>query len=242
VTEHTSQRVVLGFAGTAASIAALRQWRAAGSDVVTVTIDVGQARDVDEVREQALAAGALRAHVFDLRLEFARDVVLPALRSGSLDALGGGILASPLVERKLAEVAAIERAATIDGSEAFDVPEDPERRRRRSARTLLERTVADVAQTPDVAAQVALTIDNGVPSAINGVPLDAAELLESLALIAGQHGIGRLPHLDAPAIPVVHAAYAALDGGDGTVHFVFHKGRLTLTPAHDDNSSLVNHA
>jgi argininosuccinate synthase len=241
VTDQGRERIVLGFAGTAASVAALRRWRDAGADVVTVTVDVGQARDVDEVREQALAAGALRAHVFDLRLAFAREIVLPALRTRTLEALGGGVRALPLVERKLAEVAAIEHAAHVDGAEAFDVADDTERRRR-AARTLLERPVVDPAHAPDAAARVELTIEAGVPTAINGVTLDAAELLESVALIAGQHGVGRLPHLDAPAIPVLHAAYAALGGGDGRVQFEFHKGRLTLTPAHDNNPSLVNHA
>jgi len=240
--DDTRERIVLGYAGTAASAAALRRWRDAGADVVTVTVDVGQARDVDEVREQAVAAGALRAHAFDLRLEFALDFVLPALRTRPLEALADGVLASPLVERKLAEVAAIERAARVDGAEAFDVPDDPERRRRRTARTLLERPVTDPAQAPDAGARVELTIEAAVPVAINGVALDAAEVLESVALIAGHHGIGRLPHLDAPAIPVLHAAYAALGGRDGIVQFEFHKGRLTLTPAHDDNSYLVNHA
>ena len=240
MTNRAIERVVLGFAGSGASVTALEQWLAAGAEVVTVTVDIGQARDVDEVRAQALAAGALRAHVFDLRLEFARDHVLPAMRSRTLDSLADGVPASPLVERKLTEVAAIERATRIDGIEAFDVADDPERRRRRAARTLLERPVADAALAPDAAARVELTVESAMPVAVNGVALDAAELLESVALIAGQHGIGRLPRLDAPAIPVLHAAYAALDGGDGIVHFQFHKGRLTLTPAHDDNPSLVN--
>ena len=37
------------------------------------------------VREQALALGAVRAHVIDAREEFVRDFMLPALQAGVLE-------------------------------------------------------------------------------------------------------------------------------------------------------------
>ena len=50
------------------------------------TLDLGQGRQLDGVRERALASGAVRAHVIDAREDFARDVVLPALQAGVMSA------------------------------------------------------------------------------------------------------------------------------------------------------------
>jgi len=61
------------------AIAAVR--RVHQADVVTMTIDIGQSRDVRATRDNALAAGAVRAHVFDAVDDFVRDCVLPALQS-----------------------------------------------------------------------------------------------------------------------------------------------------------------
>ena len=46
-----------------------------------MTLDLGQGRELEAVRDRALAAGAVRAHVLDVREEFARDFVLPALKA-----------------------------------------------------------------------------------------------------------------------------------------------------------------
>lgn len=231
-------RVVLGYPGGAASIDALRQLVAAGVEVVTVTIDLGRQSDLDEVREQALSAGALRAHVLDAREEFARECLLPALRTESLETLDPPALAAPLVRRKLAEIAAIEQAASVidaddvgeSSSSGIDV-----------GQTLIERPVNDLARLRGIPAHVDLEIQRLVPVAINGVPMTICELFESLALIAGQHGVGRLPHLDAPAAPLLHAAYGALAGRDGVARFELHNGILTPIGADEADPELVNH-
>jgi argininosuccinate synthase len=232
---------VLGFAGTPADAAALRHLVGEGAVVVTVTVDVGQAADVEHVRDQALALGAARAHVFDLREEFARDVVIPAVRSTGLDIIAGRVDAAPFVQRKLAEVALIEHSARVEGADAFDAPLEFARGHYGS-RTLVERPVTAPADAPDTPAHVDLQMQAGLPVAINGVPLTVAELLESVALIAGRHGVGRLPQIDAPGVAIVHAAYRALDGRDGLVRFRLHKGELAVLPTHDPNPILVNHA
>ena len=54
------------------------------AEIVTVTLDLGQGRELDDVRERALAIGAARAHVVDVREEFARDFVLRALQAGAV--------------------------------------------------------------------------------------------------------------------------------------------------------------
>ena len=67
-------------------------------------------------------------------------------------------------------------------------------------------------------AVVDIRFEGGVPVSVNGVPMPPAELIESLSLIAGQHGVGRVESTrngrtvvyDAPAAAVLHAARAAL--------------------------------
>ena len=87
-----------------------------GADVVTVTLGMGQALDLIEVRDRALAAGAIRAHVIDARDEFARDFVWPSLRA---DALSDGrypmatALSRPLIAKQLVELARIEGATIV---------------------------------------------------------------------------------------------------------------------------------
>src|SRR6185503_7746849 len=110
-------RLVLGYSGdleTAAAIPALAE--AHDAEIVTLTLDLGAGRDLEEIRDRALTAGAARAHVIDAREEFVRDFVLPSLQAGALhdgrDPMPAA-LARPLVARKLAEVAAIEQASDV---------------------------------------------------------------------------------------------------------------------------------
>ena len=109
------ERFALAFSGSLASSAAVA-WlmERHGADVVTVTIDVGQAGDLDDVRARALACGARRAHVIDARDAFARDYVVPALRAGAIGDSSSLLgLADPLVAKALVEVAGIEGADAV---------------------------------------------------------------------------------------------------------------------------------
>jgi argininosuccinate synthase len=111
------ERIVLAYSGglkDSVAIGWLAEHRRA--EVVTVTLDLGQARGVDDVRERALAIGAARAHVVDARDEFARDFILPALQAGAIyegryplsTALG-----RPLIAKHLVAIARIEGATAI---------------------------------------------------------------------------------------------------------------------------------
>jgi len=111
-----TDRIVLACSGDLATSVAI-PWLASryGAEIVTVTLDVGQAERLDDVRERALAAGASRAHVIDAREELARDFLLPALHAGILDE-GDGFavtLGRLLVARHLVTMAALERAVAV---------------------------------------------------------------------------------------------------------------------------------
>ena len=111
------KRIVLAYSGglvTSAAVAWLaRQHRA---EVVTLTLDFGQERELAVVRERALALGAVRAHVIDAREEFVRDFVLPSLQAAALDPAGHPLvvaLTRPLIARRLVELARMESASSV---------------------------------------------------------------------------------------------------------------------------------
>lgn len=253
-TSPVTGHIVLAYAGGLEDSAALL-WlcRNGGATVVTVTLDLGQGADPDEIRSRALALGALRAHVLDARDEFARDCVLPALQSGAFhDARAPiGRIVHPLVARKLVAIAAIEQATAVAHSgglaahasiaaavgvlrpqlpvvaavlEAGLVGTALEAFARQHGLSMAEdrrRRPRSAARAPDVPAHVEVRFEDGVPVSVNDVVMPLTELIESVATIAGNHGVGRdgsdgdgVP-CDGGAALVLSDAYEALmDGGE----------------------------
>ncbi len=86
------------------------------ANVIAVTLDLGQSGSLVEVRERALAAGAVRSHVLDAREEFVRDFVLPTLKADALSDARypmATALGRPLIAKTLVEIARIENAAIV---------------------------------------------------------------------------------------------------------------------------------
>jgi argininosuccinate synthase len=111
------KRIVLAYSGGLDTSVAIR-WLAEKHDaeVIAVTVDLGQGQELTDVRERALAVGAVRAHVIDAREEFARDYVLPALQVRAIyeerytlaSALG-----RPLIAKHLVAIARMEGAVAV---------------------------------------------------------------------------------------------------------------------------------
>ena len=283
------ERIVLAFTGgldTSVAIPWLREQYHA--EVVTVTLDLGQGRVLEDVRDRALAAGAVRAHVLDVREEFAAHFIVRALKADAVyeDRYPMATsLGRPLIAKKLVDIAAIEQAGavahggTADGNDhirldtaaralnpglkvlapvhewgmsaaeeiafarahgiavtvgespynvdanlwgraiQYGVLEDPWTEAPEDVYALTKAP----ADCPDEAAYVELSFDQGVPVAINGVEMPILELIGSLGIIAGAHGVGRIDmvenHLagskareiyEAPAAVVLHAAHKEL--------------------------------
>ncbi|HZD93034.1 MAG TPA: argininosuccinate synthase [Candidatus Sulfotelmatobacter sp.] len=85
-------------------------------DVLAMIADVGQGDDIDAVVEKAHKTGAAKVVVKDLREEFLRDYVFPALRAGAVyehKYLLGTSLARPVIAKHQVEVALQENATAL---------------------------------------------------------------------------------------------------------------------------------
>jgi argininosuccinate synthase len=110
-------RIVLAYSGGLDTSVAI-PWLADRyhADIIAVTLDLGQGHSLEEVRDRALMTGAIRAHVLDVREEFARDYVLRSLKAGAVyeDRYPMATsLGRPLIAQKLVEIAEIEQATAI---------------------------------------------------------------------------------------------------------------------------------
>ena len=246
------------------AIAALRRSQAV--DVVTMTVDIGQAHDVRATRDTALAAGAVRAHVFEALEEFVRDCVLPVLQLAPAPVpliASRATLAYPIIAGRLVDVAHLERARIVahGGGEELSAAIrrlDPSLQilcidaARLSAqrlsgaatpsRHLLQRPVLDPSLARGVAATVEIEFDDAIPVAVNGVTLALPELLESLSILGGEHGIGHAESANAPGALVLDAAYRALARRSGIVRIELLDGQQRIVEASAATRELVNHA
>jgi argininosuccinate synthase len=86
-----------------------------GAEIVTVTVDLGQAEDLEQICLEARTAGAARTHVVDARDRFAAEILLPALRAGVTgpSAVRPTALERPIVAAVLAEVARMEKTPLV---------------------------------------------------------------------------------------------------------------------------------
>ncbi len=85
-------------------------------EVICFAADVGQKEELTGLKEKALNTGASKIYIEDLREEFARDFVFPALRANAIyegTYLLGTSLARPLIAKKQIEIARKEKADAV---------------------------------------------------------------------------------------------------------------------------------
>ena len=87
-----------------------------GCEVVCFCADLGQEEELDGLEEKAIASGASKLYVRDLREEFLTDFVFPTLRAGAVyerEYLLGTSFARPLIAKHMVEIAAQEQADAV---------------------------------------------------------------------------------------------------------------------------------
>lgn len=196
-------RIVLAYSGSPATAGSVR-WLADrhGAEVVTLTLDLGQGRQLEAVRDRAFSIGAVRAHVLDVHDQFVRDYLLRAFKAGAIFESGRSLvpaLSRPLIAERLVEIARIEQATDVahacaPGDERIATAVrtlDPALRviavpRETGAPVIGARHATPVPTEP---AFVDVTFDRGAPVAINKIPMPLLDLIGSLDIIARAHGI-----------------------------------------------------
>jgi argininosuccinate synthase len=85
-------------------------------EVICATADLGQEEELDGLEAKALATGASKIYIDDLRGEFLTDFVFPTMQAGAVyerEYLLGTSFARPLIAKRVAEIAEIEGADAV---------------------------------------------------------------------------------------------------------------------------------
>ena len=112
-----SEKIILAYSGGLDTSVAIK-WiqENYGYEVVTLTADLGNVSDLPAIKQRALDVGAISARVADVRSEFVKDFVFPALRA---NAMYQGVyplataLGRPLIARLMVEAAREEGASAV---------------------------------------------------------------------------------------------------------------------------------
>lgn len=115
--KRTAKKVVLAYSGgldTSIIVPWLKENY--GCEVIACVIDVGQVEDFEKVRKKAIASGASKVYVKDVRSEFITDYIYPMLKSGALyegKYYMGTSIARPLIAKVQVDVALKEGADAV---------------------------------------------------------------------------------------------------------------------------------
>jgi argininosuccinate synthase len=117
VTKKRVNKVVLAYSG-GLDTSVILKWikETYDCEVITVTADVGQGEDLSGIEAKALATGASKAYVLDLKEEFLTQYAFPVLRSGAVyerKYLLGTSFARPLIAKYQVEIAKREGADAV---------------------------------------------------------------------------------------------------------------------------------
>ncbi|MDT4794537.1 Argininosuccinate synthase [compost metagenome] len=110
-------KIVLAYSGGLDTSVALRWLKEHyQAEVIAFCADLGQPEDFPAIRDKALASGASKVFIEDLREEYLRDFVFPALRAGALYERRytmAAPLGRPLIARHLVRIAHAEGAQAV---------------------------------------------------------------------------------------------------------------------------------
>jgi len=101
-----AEKLVLAYSGGLDTSVAIRWLKDQGYDVVALTIDLGEKKDLDAIQERALKVGASAAYVVDGKKKFLELFVWPSLQAGAVyekeyplaTAIGRPLIAAMLVQ------------------------------------------------------------------------------------------------------------------------------------------------
>jgi argininosuccinate synthase len=110
------QKVVLAYSGGLDTSVILVWLQEQGWDVVAYIADVGQDEDLEAAKRKALALGATKVYVEDLKEELVTDYIFPMISANAIYEgryLLGTAVARPLIAKRQVEIAEIEGATWV---------------------------------------------------------------------------------------------------------------------------------
>lgn len=114
---NSGKKVVLAYSGGLDTSVILKWLQMEhGYEVIAVCVDVGQKDDYEAVKVKAMATGASKAYVVDVKDEFVTEYLYKGIKAGAIyedDYLLGTSFARPLIAKKLVEIALAEGADAI---------------------------------------------------------------------------------------------------------------------------------
>jgi argininosuccinate synthase len=115
--ESGIKKVVLAYSG-GLDTSVIVPWlkNSYGCEVVCVTANLGQGEELEGLEEKALASGASKIYIEDMREEFITDYIYPTLMAGAIyerKYLLGTSFARPLIAQRQVEIAQLEGADAV---------------------------------------------------------------------------------------------------------------------------------
>ncbi len=115
--KSSNKKVVLAYSG-GLDTSVILPWlkETYGYDVIAFAADLGQAEELDGIKKKALASGAVKCIVKDLRKEFVTEYLWPMLKSGAVYENGyllGTSIARPLIAKHQVMIAKAEGAIGV---------------------------------------------------------------------------------------------------------------------------------
>src|SRR5438045_7497619 len=116
--EHqTSMKIVLAYSGGLDTSIILRWLKENyGAEVIAFCAEIGKEEELADLKEKALATGASKCVIEDLREEFARNFIFPMFQAGAIyegQYFLGTSIARPLIAKRMVEIARAENADAI---------------------------------------------------------------------------------------------------------------------------------
>jgi argininosuccinate synthase len=111
------EKIVLAYSGgldTSVSVKWIQEKY--GYDVIAVSLDVGEGKDLEAIKNKALKVGAIKSYMIDAKEMLAKEYILPALKANCLYEGKYPIssaLSRPLISKILVDIAEKEGAAAV---------------------------------------------------------------------------------------------------------------------------------
>ncbi len=112
-----AKKIVLAYSGGLDTSVAIKWLQEKyGYQVIALSVDVGEAKDLESVRQKALDVGAIKSYVIDAKDDFIKNYVFPALQANATYEGKyplSSALSRPLIAKLLVEIAEREGAEAV---------------------------------------------------------------------------------------------------------------------------------